>query len=657
MNHSDVFPALFIACILSGSLIPMEGAAQWCGDPTVNNAVCIAPNMQSMPVVCPDGSGGGIIAWRDLRASSTNVYAQRFTSSGSPQWTQNGVLIGGTPGANAFDKIILSDGAGGAFLVWVDLRSGQGEQDVYAQRINASGTALWTANGVPVCTAQWRQRWPSMCHDGSGGLIIAWCDERGNDNDIYAQRLNGAGAAQWAANGIPVCTEQGGQSWPMICSDGSGGAIMAWRDGRPLGSGTSVYAQRISGAGAVQWTANGVPVCTAPENQPITGLCEDGSGGALITWSDDRNLGSTGRDIYAQRIDASGSALWTTNGIPVCNAAGQQMSAWTVPDGSGGMFLAWLDNNRLFAQRVSSSGTAAWSSGGILVCSSSKGQHDHQICLDGNGGILITWQDGRGDYDIYGQRIDGSGTLLWPSGGAAICTAQGFQDNPSICGTGSGGAIIAWWDDRGSTIDIYASSIRGSGSLVPVKLLSFSASTSFDNIHLRWETATETNNHGFGIQCRSKTDGPWETIGFVSGSGTSGRRNVYTYTDRRSAKILPRTLFYRLKQIDVDGSLDYSPILSVDLDNPPRIITLQDPYPNPAINEVFIPFSLPQESPVTIRIYTTAGQELLNVCESAIFTGGSHTVMARTTGLPSGTYFIELTAGLWKQSRKITISR
>jgi len=159
----------------------------------------------------------------------------------------------------------------------------------------------WTANGVAISIAAYHQKYPTIVSDGSGGAIISWDDYRsglGIYSDIYAQRINAAGAAQWTTDGVAISTETDFQDKPTIVSDGSGGVIITWRDAR---SGTfDIYAQRINSAGAVQWTTNGVAISIAGNSQSLPMIVSDGVGGAIITWEDYR----TGIfDIYAQNID------------------------------------------------------------------------------------------------------------------------------------------------------------------------------------------------------------------------------------------------------------------------------------------------------------------------------------------------------------------
>ncbi len=267
--------------------------------------------------------------------------------------------------------------------------------DIYAQRVNSAGAAQWTANGVAICTATENQYYPTIVSDGTGGAIIIWNDYRNGNDDIYAQRVNSAGAAQWTADGVAVCTATGTQSYPTIVSDGTGGVIITWHDSR---SGNyDIYAQRVNSAGAAQWTANGVAICTATDNQYSPTIVSDGSGGAIITWYDYRS--GTNYDIYAQRVNSAGAAQWTANGAAICTATGDQASPTIVSDGSGGAIITWYDyrsgNADIYVQRVNSAGAAQWTANGVAICTAALSQYYPTIVSDGTGGAIITWRDYR----------------------------------------------------------------------------------------------------------------------------------------------------------------------------------------------------------------------------------------------------------------------
>src|SRR5262249_54010319 len=141
---------------------------------------------------------------------------------------------------------IATDGAGGAIVSWQDARNGAGALDIYAQRLNGSGTAQWTSNGVSVCGALANQDHPVIAADGSGGAIVVWNDARNADPDIFAQRVSASGAAQWPANGQAVVDAAAKQASPALVSVSGGGAIFTWQDFRDDTKG-DIYAARLTG--------------------------------------------------------------------------------------------------------------------------------------------------------------------------------------------------------------------------------------------------------------------------------------------------------------------------------------------------------------------------------------------------------------------------
>ncbi len=446
--------------------------AQWSTNPSVNNAVCTASSSQVLGSVVSDGVGGVIIAWDDYRNSTDyyDIYAQRINSAGIEQWTTNG--IGVYKGYQEQEKPkLVSDGAGGAIIVWQDKRnypSSVSYYNLYAQRINSAGERLWDTNGVVITLEIIYEQNYSIVSDGAGGAIIAWCDGRVYpEHDIYAQRVNASGVVQWTTNGVAICTAALNQYFPEIATDGSGGAVITWEDRRNHDwLNYEIYAQRISASGVVQWTTDGVAICTDPGEQSFPTLVSDGTGGAIITWTDQR--GSTGQDIYAQRVNLSGTTQWTTDGVSIKVAPNVQNLPQIETDGSGGAIIVWHDNEsgisggtELYAQRVNSSGSVQWNTNGVALCTAPNDQFSPKLITDGAGGAIITWEDQR-QYqvgtanDIYAQKINGSGVTQWTTNGTAISTAMNFQGNPVIASDNKGGAIIAWNDYRGNnSYDIY----------------------------------------------------------------------------------------------------------------------------------------------------------------------------------------------------------
>jgi len=382
----------------------------------------------------------------------------------SAQWRLDGVPVGQAPNAQTWPAI-ASDGAGGAIVVWQDLRGSNA--DIYAQRLNALGAAQWTSGGVAISTAANDQFLPQLVSDGAGGAIIAWADLRNGNYDIYAQRVNASGVAQWTANGVVICNAAGLQMYPAMALDGAAGAIVAWQDNR---SGNyDVYTQRVNASGTVLWTANGTPIGSAAGDQGFPTIVADGAGGAIETWHDSR---SGNFDIYAERINASGSVIWVFPTV-VCSAASNQFDPVITSDGSAGAIVAWHDfrnvsgTSDIYAQGLNPSGAVKWTADGVPLSTAVGNQQYPAIASDGAGGAIVTWEDYRGGAtaDIYAQRVGALGNTTWTNDGLALCTAGTDQISPAIVSDGSGGAIASWDDSRNGSWDIYTQRVNGAGSV------------------------------------------------------------------------------------------------------------------------------------------------------------------------------------------------
>jgi hypothetical protein len=420
--------------------------------------LCTESNQQNMPEMVSDGAGGAIVVWFDARnPTSYDIYAQRFDAAGVVQWTTDGAPICTATGSQLMQKVV-SDGAGGAIIVWLDQRSGS--DDIYAQRVNSAGTVQWTSTGVALCTATGNQNNPQIVADGAGGAVITWLDGRaGATFGIYAQRVNSAGAPLWTADGVALCTLADIQSYPRIASDGSGGGIVTWQDTRG-GSLLAVYGQRVDGAGTPQWTTNGLLLCAAPERQFSPEIVSDGSGGAIVVWSDLRN---SSYDLYGQRVTGAGALQWTADGLPVCTAAGNQYSPRLAADGSGGVFVVWNDGRSgsgfdLYVQRLNGTGAAQWTVDGLPLCTAPGDPGGFNITSDGASGAILVWEDPRNgtNYEVFARRVGGTGPV-GPNNGVALLSTPHVNHFPQVLPDGSGGAIAAWVDQRNGNNDIFAS--------------------------------------------------------------------------------------------------------------------------------------------------------------------------------------------------------
>jgi hypothetical protein len=327
-------------------------------------ALCTAAELQEYPTIVADGSGGAIVTWQDARGGAYDIYAQRVSAAGVAQWKADGVALCAATGHQYGPKSV-EDASGGAIVTWCDYRNEIGsDYGIYVQRVSAAGVTQWMADGLALCTAANAQSDPTIAADGFGGAVVSWMDARSGVYDIYARRVNARGMAIWTADGVALCTAANNQQYPTVAPDGAGGAIVCWTDVR---SGSfDIYAQRVDAVGVVQWAADGVALCAATGSQYSPTIIADASGGAVVTWYDGRS-GATGADIYAQRVSTAGATLWTADGTALCTAPGEQSYPVIVPDGGAagevgaGAIVAWRDYRSgsdfdIHAQRIETFG-------------------------------------------------------------------------------------------------------------------------------------------------------------------------------------------------------------------------------------------------------------------------------------------------------------
>jgi len=178
--------------------------------------------------------------------------------------------------------------------------------------------------------------------------------------------------------------------------------------------------------------------------------------------------------------------------------------------------------------------------------------------------------------------------------------------------------------------------------IVPVELSSFNANVNDKVIELNWTTASESNNKGFEIERKLKNN-EWETIGFVEGKGSTTLANSYSFRDSYEDISYSGRVLYRLKQIDYDGSFEYSEIIHADVDFTPSSYTLSQNYPNPFNPVTTIKYSLPLESEVTITITNSVGEEVIKLVNE-VQPEGFYNISWNAEEHSSGVYFYTMKA-------------
>lgn len=422
-----------------------------------------------------DSIGYTIMTWSDTRTGDRDVYAQLVEPDGdlAPGWPVH--VINHSYRQEDPEPIAVE---GGIIIAWIDFRF-DSTGDVFAQKIDYNGNLLWNPEGVIVDTfvslngSMVNETTLRAAHDGDGGAIIAWEDNRNGDNaDIYAQRVLSSGARGWA-NVLPVARLAGLQTGITADTDGQGNMVLAWVDTRS--NVEDLYTAKIMADGSLPWGGmGGTVLCNATARQTSVKICPDlTTGGAYYAWSDERD-GLTSNELYRQRFNANGTPAWQANGVVLCNAPDNQSGvrvAVSINDGAqDGVIYCWDDLRvngsiaEIYAQKSNPAGVLQWSENGVRVCGDAGGggaghtRDNSRLTSDYDGGAMVVWDDTRlnglvTQYDLYLGRVDATGGLPCGDAGQLVQGGPNQQQEALLRTDGFGTNVLIIYRDfsRGSS--------------------------------------------------------------------------------------------------------------------------------------------------------------------------------------------------------------
>lgn len=620
----------------------LNAFSQWNADPTINTPVCTTLGSQQFyPTMVADGSGGAIIAWMETTPdfSSGRIYAQHLSSTGTRLWAATGLDVSGAGGALTVPQIV-TDGNGGAIITWINLAGGQIRH--YAQKITANGQIQWNPGGVLVCPATVSPvLYYQLISNGLGGAILLWDDNRSGQNQVYAQQIGAGGNILWPVDGLPCTPQATNLSSYDAVPDLTGGMMLCWTITTGLISRNDVFVQHIGNDGVLQWAVNGKNICNASSDQLFCKITRDSGDNVIVIWQDFR-LDPVWSQIYGQRIDSAGNIKWQADGSLLADSVSPTPTvAKIVADTRKGAVVTWLDDfmggqsttAHLRAVRVDSTGSFVWINQEIATWEELQLPADYKLASDYQGGCFISWTKtvtyglGANDvYDLGAQHVFPDGLVEFGINGQAVSSVPMNQYYQQLVSDSTGVAIVAWSDLRNNAdYDLYAARIAAPVAL-PVTWLHFSGSIIGSSALLNWETTREVNNKGFNIQ-RSPNGISFDSIGFIPASDMARNSHAYAFTDPNP---LSGSNYYRLQQKDIDGRISLSRTIRLDLD----LKNTLSVYPNPASRYVAVRGT---SAGSIIGIYSADGRKYRELRSS-----GSY-VEIDVSDMPKGIYFLRVT--------------
>lgn len=415
-------------------------------------------------------SGEMIFGWSDTRTGDRDIYLQKIDTSGTKLWGETGIRATIADGRQE-DPVLVSDGAGGAFLAWIDYRADE-YGDVYAQHVDATGTLSWDPAGVPLAVNSGSQQSANMARGAAGFAYVIWDDgSLSESGDIFGTVLSLTGPlAAGGTNGLPVVSAAGTQTNHSIETSGSE-VVVVWRDTRDTND-PDIYGQRLDVNFTGLWGENGTLVCGNASDQVYPKVAPADGDRVAVSWLDNRNNIKT--DLFSQLLDVDGNAVWAVDGIPLTNLVSEQNASRVKSNGVDRIYYVWQDfrNNAqdpdIFMQSLDFSGTPVWAEGGIPVSQATLKQLQPRFTVGDEGGVYVTWLDERnGGYpqsDIYLQYVLPDGSMGLEVDGLALTSGMKYQNGGLVRTDGAGGALVVWSNASTGSIGVTAQHIRLDGS-------------------------------------------------------------------------------------------------------------------------------------------------------------------------------------------------
>lgn len=599
-----------IACIifLTNSLFMH---AQWSTNSFDNNLVADV-NSSDIQTACDDSN-----LWIAFYSKNGNNYDMRLQNmsplNADKRFGEDGILVSNAPSGSAtFVFNICIDKKQNCIVAFNYMKGNTMHAAI--QKVSPSGTLLW---GQGIDLGAGLSPYPVALKNNE--IVVGWT----NDKVINFQKISETGVVAWQdpkeIKGNPVSKAV---SRPQLLSDSKGGFCIVYQQVSSFLFYTNLYQQKFDINGNGLWT-NPLKVSTITTASYRYYDVKQQDDTTFIGYYGNP-AGSNRFDAYVQRVSPDGSLPWGADGVAFSDYSGQEdpyEQSINITTEYG------FDVNNIYAVCTFTNPGQTQSGIYIQKFNSTSGERlfgnlSKEIIPISNalsttiGNNIYTCYNAVNfaftDHtnQLYACSISPSGDFTWDYKFLTLSSSTnsklryGFVYYNTLIFEESPGNIAVWQENRNGDDRAYAQLYACDGRLgvVPVLMKNFTASLAKKNVILKWTTSTETNNKGFYIE-RSSNGKDYMSIGFVSTKAVGGNSSLplqYAFDD-----INPFTSnYYRLKQIDKDGTVNYSQTLTIEmlLKNEIKI------SPNPVDKLLFIQANFSISQNLSLIITDAAGK-------------------------------------------------
>jgi len=406
-------------------------------------------------VSCDDGNL--VCIWSDTRNGCSGIFAQKMSPDGVLLWGEEGIQV--NDAENVQDSpVAISVDNNFVIVAWKNFQNWD-NMEIRAQKIDANGNLLWDSEGILLGFYYDIEAKIFIVNDGTDGALIFWEDNSMNAPSIYGTHIlaDETIAPGWEVNGNQIIPSLYSLYYFNIIADGFGGAVLSWTYSNDL------YMQRVDGSGNLLWGINGTILCDDAQNY-VT-ISTDNNGIYYFFWIDLRNYPQ--RSIYMQKVDQNGNKLWIEDELIQQNSSLSRIKS--VMGNDGYPIICWKQSNQyyieLYAQKVDNQGNILWEPSGLPICINDN-CWSFNLISDNYEGCWFTWEMGIAIapyYDIYIQHVNSNGSILLEENGMPICSAENYQGQPSINTSINDEIYISWEDWRTDSASIYSQVLNYDG--------------------------------------------------------------------------------------------------------------------------------------------------------------------------------------------------
>lgn len=360
------------------------------------------------PVTAQSLPNTALAAWKEA-GKYGRLFVQRFSSGGLYLWKNEGlVLTDSTCSVSGYSA--ASDNLGNVYVSYISRQAGlNSNYSVEYRKITSDGKFVSDTASV-ISTSADRKSQSSVVPDNLGGAFVYWLEYVNNKSVLLLRHINVHGQTDWGKNPLPVSDAGSNVINYKALSFESRDSYVAWQ---VLNQDKDIYHQVVTAKGKSLWGDGGRPVTKQKGNQ-INPNVVTADSTIYVSWTDDFRKD---QDVYIQRFNRSGEPLWQKSGVSVIGINGSQFGQRIIRDGRDGVILGWIDRRQdsaranIYVQKINAGGSKMWDSLGVPAASHFNSPKSYlNLVSDDNGGVIAVFRENRGGKkEIYGQRIFNSG--------------------------------------------------------------------------------------------------------------------------------------------------------------------------------------------------------------------------------------------------------